>query len=589
MSGALVMCTTLGPLVASSETGRWKGTIGAGRLEGTESWLEVTHGGVRLWEGPLSGLEPTPPPPDTGTSIARTHAAAAGLPWCDPRRVRVGAWPDVIDVPEGVRVVWRTPSDLLLRSEEGVTHLVSVPADRELAEALAAEVSGVWWKDGWLLAADGPLTPIAADPVAPGVALPGLAALMGLTAMPRTTAAVPPPWRDGAEVAAMVDTVRANAGLEPIPWDTGLAEAALQHAAYLALHDPEPHTHRQEPDDPWFVGAYPEERGGAWEILLRLGSATPEEVLEQWLAAPFHRMPLIRPGATGIGVAHVGRSWVAEIRVDPSIEPEGGWPTQGAVVPTGRFEGHEQPDPLPKWQYPDATWPTGWPVTVWGAPKNLEAMISCDGARLPFYVADAALGTPREAVHLIPRSPLAAGATCAWSADWSVAGEAGPEPGGRRAAVPTPTTRHASGTFQVAPVPTAVTPLPGGLEELLAEVNAQRTSIGRPPLVATADAAARARLLSARTRAMREGLSPRKVPGVAGGEPDDPRPVQLCTRPDEPFEIDESWLDPALATIGADDGAVVVTWIAGRRGPTPSLASPRTCVWLFPASDRAQP
>ncbi|MCB9686132.1 MAG: CAP domain-containing protein [Alphaproteobacteria bacterium] len=588
MSGALVMCTTLGPLVASTDGGRISGTIGAARAEGTEGWLQVTHGGVRLWEGPLSGLEPTPPPPDT-SSIALTHAAAAGLPSCEATRIRVGAWSEPVDVPEGSRVVWRTPSDLLLRSEEGVTHLVSVPADRALAEALAVETSGVWWKDGWLLAADGPFVPSSMERVAPGEPIPGLAVLMGLTPMPRTTVPVAPPWRDGAEVAAMVDEVRANAGLDPIPWDQGLAEAALQHAAYLALHDPDPHTHRQDPDDAWFVGTYPEERGGAWEILLRLGSATPEEVLAQWLAAPFHRLPLIRPGATGIGVAHVGRSWVAEIRVDTSVGPTGGWPGRGEVVPTGRFEGHEQPDPLPRWQHPDVSWPTGWPITVWDAPKTLEAVVSCDGARLPFYVADAALGTPREAVHLIPRSPLAPGATCAWNASWSALGEPDAATAPRKAPVPSTVTRRVSGTFRVAPVPTAVTGLPGGLDAVLTEVNAQRAAFGRPPLTPTAQSAARARLLSARTRAMKEGLSPSRVPGVAGGEPDDPRPVQLCTRPEEPFEIDESWLDPSLATIGADDRAVVLTWIGGRGGTTSSLASPRTCVWLFPASDRGQP
>ncbi|MCA9489234.1 MAG: CAP domain-containing protein [Myxococcales bacterium] len=587
MSGAVVMCTTLGPLVASSEGGRWTGTIGVAHVEGSESWLKVTHGGVRLYEGPLSGLEPAPPPPDTGTSIALTHAAAAGLPSCEQARIRVGAWPRPVDVPQGSRVVWRTPSDVLVRSDEGVSHLVSVPADRELAEGLAVEVTGVWWKDGWLLAADGPIQLGAEDRVAPGAPIPGLAVLMGLTPMPRTTAVVAPPWRDGAEVAAMVDEVRGHAGLPPIPWDAGLAEAALQHAAYLALHDPEPHTHRQDVDDPWFVGAYPEERGGASEILLRLGSATPEEVLEQWLAAPFHRMPLIRAGATGIGVAHIGRSWVAEIRIDTSVEPTGGWPAKGEVVPTGRFEGHEQPDPLPKWQHPDVSWPTGWPITVWGAPKSLEGVVSCDGARLPIHVADAALGTPREAVHLIPRSPLAPGATCAWEATWSALAETTPAP--RKEPSTEVVARHASGTFRVAPEPTSVTALPDPLAALLVEVNARRTSIGRPPLVPTVQSAARARLLSARTRAMKEGLSPARVPGVSGGEPDDPRPVQLCTRPDEPFEIDETWLDPGLATIGADDRAVVLTWISGRRGATPSLAAPRTCVWLFPASDRGQP
>ncbi len=564
--GLIAVCTDLGPLVASvDEAGALQGTVGP-RLSvtGTTDALEVRAGGTLVFEGALGGLHPVRVREPQGTVEA--HARAVGvLLRCGsggPDAVRVGLWPERVPLSLGRRATWSSPTEVRVRGPGGAaTTYLALPMDRALAASVAAELDaalpdarrGVDWRDGVALVG------WSWDPeqwVPAGVApTPGEAPVLGLFDL--TVAGAPrsgaPALGPGAELAGLLDEVRASAGLPRLGWDEGLALAALQHAAHVVHEGRFPAGHGQDADSPLFLGETPSERGGAVEVLLSSYPArSPREALDLWLAAPFHRVPLLHPNARRIGIAGIGGVWVAEVEIEEG-PARFAWPASGQQVDT-TFVGREDPDPLPLVKYPDRVWPVGFPVTLWTSERVTSSSMRCGAEELAHWVVRAPLGGPDDSRHLVPKAPLPQGASCSWSvetAGGSWEGEFG--------------TRRSSSEPEVV--------LPEAVARVVARANAQRVE----PLRATTEAAALARLMSARTRAMEAGLAPSRVRNLqALPREGDDAPAQLCVRPSEDFDLDEVLLDPRYATVGADARATTVTWRGG-----PSLRSPRTCLWLF--------
>lgn len=569
----------------------FSGDVGSdGVLRGTrrnteEAWAldrdGVLFGGAVPWRTPIAQLHR-----EHGTGagslhrVVEDHARRAGvLLGCGPggrARARVGLWPDPIPLGEGRRVVWSTPEGVRIRDTAGqATVYVSLPMDRALAASIAAELvadhpdhrSGVAWREGIALIAlsedPGAWVPDAIQPAAGEVAV---ASLLGLTPPAPTTAHTDyPALAPGIEAAAALGRWRAASGLAPLAWDDELALIALQHAAYLAESPPGP-SHRQDPRAPLFLAEDPQQRSVAREVVLvSHPERTPEQAIVAWLTTPFHRVPLLHPLAQRIGVARVGGVWVAHVQVAGGVVNTT-WPSDGLQIPSDRFEGRESPDPLPLVRYPDRVWPVGFPLTVWTTDEVLEHSLHLGDVEIPHHWVREPLGHPREARHLVPKQPLIPGRTYRWSVTLSADPEQPPQILQGQFVVPSDALREAR--------------LPASVEALIAEANRRRTV----PLRATGHAAAAARLLSARTRAMQEGLDPRRVRTLIGAVGTDVEVVtKLCLRPEPRLELDEALLDPAVREIGVDPRATIVTWRTDPRTgrSSPHLRSPRICMFLL--------
>ncbi|HHO50506.1 MAG TPA: CAP domain-containing protein [Deltaproteobacteria bacterium] len=541
----------------------------------------VLFGGRTGWRTSIAQLHR-----DHGTGAGSLHRVveehvrqAGGLLRCGPggrSRVRVGLWPDPLPLGEDRRVMWSTPEGIRVRDAQGrATIYVALPMDRALAANIAYELrrdrpgrrSGVGWRDGIALLAlsEDPGAPIP-DDVVPMEGEIAVTALLDLEIpAPIQAQTRYPALAPGLEAAAALDRWRTEAGLAPLAWDDELALIALQHAAYL-VDSPPGAPHEQDPRAPLYLARDQRERSPAREVVIvSHPERTPEAAIEAWITTPFHRVPLLHPLAQRIGIARLGGVWVAEIAVG-SGEGTAVWPTDGIEVPSDRFEGRESPDPLPSWRYPDRIWPVGFPITIWSPDRVVERHLYLDDAEIPHHWVHEPLGSPRDQRHLVPREPLIPG-TYRWSVRIQpLDPEAPPQDLQGHFVVPTGRDRPVS--------------LPPSVSALIVEANAERTE----PLVATEHAAAAARLLSARTRAMEEGLDPQRVRTLIGALGTDVEVVtKICLRATDQLELDEGLLDPEVHQIGIDARATVVTWRADPRTcrSSPSLRSPRLCLFLL--------
>ena len=108
----------------------------------------------------------------------------------------------------------------------------------------------------------------------------------------------------GRELAAHLNTRRAEAGLSTLSWDDELARSALDHCAYIDWQNATDQTfysHDQADGGPMFTGRTPGDRHGGWEVIHRDRDAAPHAGVETWLATPFHRIGPMHPMAQTVG------------------------------------------------------------------------------------------------------------------------------------------------------------------------------------------------------------------------------------------------------------------------------------------------
>jgi len=78
---SVVRCTDRGPLVAREQDGRWTGTLGALRVEGSAERLSAREAvrGTEVWSGPLSAIGPTEPGAVDREGLAQVYARLGGM------------------------------------------------------------------------------------------------------------------------------------------------------------------------------------------------------------------------------------------------------------------------------------------------------------------------------------------------------------------------------------------------------------------------------------------------------------------------------------------------------------------------------
>ncbi|MBB6049960.1 CAP domain-containing protein [Armatimonas rosea] len=235
------------------------------------------------------------------------------------------------------------------------------------------------------------------------------------TVAPDATPSPPPPTAWAREALQAANQLRAGLGLAPLQLDSRLCGAAQAHASYL--HKNNVIGHGEVPGKPGFTGDNPLARAQVFGYLASLAEdvsfadGSPEKIVRGLFAAPYHRLPFLRPGSLVFGAGNTGRSsgllfggdGVGGTTVSP-YDGETGVPTT--------WRNDESPNPTRFW--PQAPRVVGYPIVLahYAGPNtvlNVEraSLKTSAGAEVPCLLNTPARDTELHyACLLIPQAPL---------------------------------------------------------------------------------------------------------------------------------------------------------------------------------------
>ncbi len=235
---------------------------------------------------------------------------------------------------------------------------------------------------------------------------------------------------------AVVNEMRALAGLRPVTADAQMAKDAAAHSRYMVRTGTI--SHHEDPSSPHYTKAGDQ---AARESNLKVSSSaslSARAAVNSLMAAPFHGVGFLDPrlGRSGGGLHNDASAsrWrsgytINVLRGRASAAPEGTrypivWPGHGSTVALDRYSGNELPDPLTS--CPGFKAPTGLPLIVqFGAAEPVRsAKATTAGSTAAACVFDggsyrnpdgASQSTgrgalaARNAAIVIPKAPLAPG------------------------------------------------------------------------------------------------------------------------------------------------------------------------------------
>jgi hypothetical protein len=240
-----------------------------------------------------------------------------------------------------------------------------------------------------------------------------------------------------------VNEVRQGSQLPPVSDNSAWSGGIAAHLRYLGLTPPSYLTgeyadaHTENPASPYYSEDGDKE---ARRSDLAFGSSSNLNAIDEWLAAPFHAIGMLRPSLQQVAFARESPSGRAGLDVISGLAPPGApqlvlFPGPGSTIDLARFGG-ESPTPIEtcEAQHPGADYSSaGLPLiallTEPAAPGTLATMTQPDGIQVAssqnelclvtasnFTTSDGIYGpTAREileadnAVLVIPRRPLTAG------------------------------------------------------------------------------------------------------------------------------------------------------------------------------------
>ena len=164
------------------------------------------------------------------------------------------------------------------------------------------------------------------------------------------------PAAPDAEVLALVNHYRAQAGVAPVVIDPALSKGCMEHASYMLQNRGTPAmdglaAHHQDPKRP---GATP--AGAACGVAADLfpGVSDLGTAVDGWMAGLYHRRPILAPSLRTIGVGYAplpdGTLMAALMFVDAGGAQRDGWPVAYPAVDQRDVPlelGNEIPDPSP--------------------------------------------------------------------------------------------------------------------------------------------------------------------------------------------------------------------------------------------------
>ncbi len=135
-----------------------------------------------------------------------------------------------------------------------------------------------------------------------------LAPAAGLTSAAQSAGGTPEQGSGGlhaeaAQIFALANQARAQAGVGPLQWDAALAAAALAHCQRMVAEGPIAHRYGGEPD----VGGRAAQAGAHFSVIEENVAIGPsaEAIHRQWMQSPGHRSNMLSPEVDHVGVAVV--------------------------------------------------------------------------------------------------------------------------------------------------------------------------------------------------------------------------------------------------------------------------------------------
>lgn len=219
---------------------------------------------------------------------------------------------------------------------------------------------------------------------------------------------------------ALLNYYRKASGVMPVRLDQALSERCEQHVQYMETNNEL--THDQDSAKP---DATPDGALAGRSSDLASGVRDLNHAIELWIHSLYHRLPLLDPSMTQIGMAFAPEGGYAclyvydidesmrNVQYRPVVFPAPGMMN----VPT-TFKGNERPDPLAgqSAQYPvgevmTASFPSEAHINAMAVTLTDTHGLSVRGlTRLPRDTNDPSVAVQRNTVSFIPLAPLAAGA-----------------------------------------------------------------------------------------------------------------------------------------------------------------------------------
>lgn len=241
------------------------------------------------------------------------------------------------------------------------------------------------------------------------------------------------------EWLAYLNARRALAVLPPLQENPSWSDGCWKHARYMVKNDVIGHD--EDPAAPWYTPEGDAAAGNSNVMVSSSASYSDQRAIDLWLTGPFHGVGVLDPqlASTGFGsYREADGGWQMGACLDVlrglGALPDGvsfpiRFPADGMAMPYLAYTGGEYPDPIKGCGYAA---PTGAPIYLMIGSGNLTPNVSAhsfrrDGANLEHCVytettftlpgdpSGESLGRAvlngRDAVVLIPRQPLSAGAT----------------------------------------------------------------------------------------------------------------------------------------------------------------------------------
>ncbi len=254
--------------------------------------------------------------------------------------------------------------------------------------------------------------------------------------------------QEQARALSEVNRIRTIAGLAPVTRDPGLDMAAHMHSRYQGETGETGHYETQS-TSPYYVGYRPKDRALNYGYTAAVGEDVfrssfgstgtrtylpADNSIQWWMAAIYHRFPIIAPTTQHIGYGPYYKGTRAISTLDFGKNygltgPVVKWPVPDQTGVIVGFQG-ESPNPVAQF---GATCPCGYPVSVsWpqGTPSytSISMKRASDGTDVPGYIL-----TPQNdqshsrarSLSFIPQAPLEYGAAYAVSFEGQVTSSTG--------------------------------------------------------------------------------------------------------------------------------------------------------------------
>jgi hypothetical protein len=177
-----------------------------------------------------------------------------------------------------------------------------------------------------------------------------------------TYTAVPEPAGDPVEDGlARLNHYRLMVGLAPVEASEEFSRGCEAHVSYLTMLSAElggPQlTSEEDPSKPYYSG---EGAQAGPDSVLSLGTENIAQAIDEWMSSLYHRLPLLHPGLTTVGIAHANEYACIQFRrgtVGVSAPHPVQWPAPDHLCAARRYGGEESPcatnaDPLAPGQCP---------------------------------------------------------------------------------------------------------------------------------------------------------------------------------------------------------------------------------------------